>query len=187
MIKLTAFTSNIYAEYNFLKDEEIDNIISSIDVKTLDHHGALVGNAKSTYNVHTKGMTKTNYHGDFLKDHKYIKNRLIKASPITKLRITNSWCNVQGKHSKLNYHNHPDSILSGIIFLQVDKNSSKLYFRNPNSKYFNIDDDVSITPERGLMLMWPSWLLHGSGGTENKSDERIVLSFNTFYQRGDNA
>ena len=32
--------------------------------------------------------------------------------------------------------------------------------------------------------MWPSWLKHGSGQTLNKSNERIVLSFNTSFKEG---
>ena len=30
--------------------------------------------------------------------------------------------------------------------------------------------------------MWPSYLMHGSGGSVNQSDERIVLSFNTYWK-----
>ena len=30
--------------------------------------------------------------------------------------------------------------------------------------------------------MWASWLKHGSGQSTNKSSERIVLSFNTFFK-----
>ena len=103
------------------------------------------------------------------------------------LEITNSWCNVQGERSTLNFHRHPDSIISGIIFLQVDDKSSKLYFQNPNNIYVKCDDDICITPEPGLLLMWPSWLAHGSGDDTNMSTERIVVSFNTYFRKETNA
>ena len=38
-----------------------------------------------------------------------------------------------------------------------------------------------ITPTKGLMLMWPSFLRHGSDDL-NKSKERIILGFNTYWK-----
>ena len=102
------------------------------------------------------------------------------------LVVTNSWVNVQGEDSRLNFHNHPNSIMSGAIYLKVDDNSSELYFENPNSMYFNYGEPVSVMPVTGMCLMWPSWLKHGSGQSTNKSSERIVLSFNTFFKEGGN-
>ena len=31
--------------------------------------------------------------------------------------------------------------------------------------------------------MWPGWLLHGSGTDKNQSKERIIVSFNTFFDK----
>ena len=83
--------------------------------------------------------------------------------------------------------NCSSSLISGIIFLQVDDKSSKLYFQNPNNIYVKCDDDICITPEPGLLLMWPSWLAHGSGDDTNMSTERIVVSFNTYFRKETNA
>jgi len=46
---------------------------------------------------------------------------------------------------------------------------------------------MCITPEPGLLLMWPSWLAHGSGDDTNMSTERIVVSFNTYFRKETNA
>ena len=93
--------------------------------------------------------------------------------------MQDSWCNIQGKDSTLDFHNHPNSVVSGIIFLKVDENSSKLVFQNPTSLTKEIHQ---ITPKTGLLVMWPSYLRHGSGDSINKSAERIVLSFNTYWK-----
>ena len=66
-----------------------------------------------------------------------------------------------------------------IIYLKVDNNSSKLVFQNPTSME---GETKEITPTKGLMLMWPSFLMHGSGTTINKSEERIILGFNTYWK-----
>ena len=177
MIKLNAFQTDIHAQYDFLKGGAIDRLIKDIKKEDLTNHAALIGNAKSTY------ATKN----AFLNRHNSVKHRIEEKLFYPNLEINKSWVNVQGEHSQLNYHRHPNSVISGIIFLQVDNNSSKLYFQNPNNIYLKIDDDICITPEPGLLLMWPSWLAHGSGGEKNMSAERIVVSFNTYFRKETNA
>ena len=115
MIKLNAFQTNIHAQYDFLRGGAIDRLIKSIKKEDLTDHNALVGYAKSTY---------TPKRG-FLDNHNSVKHRVEEKLFFPKLEITNSWCNVQGERSTLNFHRHPDSIISGIIFLQVDDKSSK--------------------------------------------------------------
>ena len=180
MIKLNAFSTDIYAQYNFLKGGAIDRLISDIKKEDLIDHASLIGNAKSTYGSKQKQR-------GFLDRHNSVKHRVEEKLYYPNLEISNSWCNIQGENSTLNFHRHPDSIISGIIFLQVDDKSSKLYFQNPNNIYFKCDDDISIKPEPGLLLMWPSWLAHGSGEDKNMSTERVVVSFNTYFRKETNA
>ena len=177
MIKLNAFQTNIHAQYDFLKGGAIERLIKSIKKEDLTNHNALVGNAKSTFAPNI----------DFLSNHNSVKHRIEEKLFYPNLEINKSWVNVQGENSTLNFHRHPDSIISGIIFLQVDDKSSKLYFQNPNNIYVKCDDDMCITPEPGLLLMWPSWLAHGSGDDTNMSTERIVVSFNTYFRKETNA
>ena len=42
---------------------------------------------------------------------------------------------------------------------------------------------TEIQPSPGMLLMWPSFLMHGSGNTINKSKERIILGFNTYWDK----
>ena len=73
MIKLNAFTTNIHAQYNFLKGGAIDRLIKDIKKEDLTDHPALVGNAKSTFTP-KKG---------FLDRHHSVKHRvcLLYTSP----------------------------------------------------------------------------------------------------------
>ena len=112
--------------------------------------------------------------------HKDIEDKIINELYIKDQRLADSWCNIQSIDSTLTYHNHPNSIISGIIFLKADENSSKLVFKNPVLRTQN--DTYEITPKTGMMVLWPSYLMHGSGDSINKSSERIVLSFNTFFK-----
>ncbi len=91
------------------------------------------------------------------------------------------------KPNILDFHNHPNSVVSGVIFLKADEKSSKLVFQNPLTPISPTAvsphrETYELTPKTGLLAMWPSYLMHGSGGSINQSDERIVLSFNTYWK-----
>jgi uncharacterized protein (TIGR02466 family) len=104
------------------------------------------------------------------------------------LYITTCWAVVNGKMASNSVHNHPNSILSGVYYLQAPENSGSIYFSDPRPASrmlvppvaeFNIWNfpKVSYKPYVGTMLMFPSWLMHGV--EMNMSDEvRISLSFN---------
>jgi uncharacterized protein (TIGR02466 family) len=170
----TIFTVDIYEKYNFLNDKEIDKVINSIDKHDLMEYEFFKGNAKSTYGA------LPNQQPYILDYHKDIEDKIINELYIKNQRLADSWCNIQSIDSTLTYHNHPNSIISGIIFLKADENSSKLVFKNPVLRTQN--DTYEITPKTGMMVLWPSYLMHGSGDSINKSSERIVLSFNTFFK-----
>jgi uncharacterized protein (TIGR02466 family) len=104
------------------------------------------------------------------------------------LEITTCWAIINGKMAYNSVHNHPNSILSGVYYLQVPANCGGIYFSDPRPASqmlippvaeFNLwtFPKVSYKPHAGTMLIFPSWLLHGV--EMNMSEElRISLSFN---------
>ena len=90
-----------------------------------------------------------------------------------------------------NTHAHPNSVLSGIFYLQVPKNSSAIVFTDPRAirkvvkrqtefeTASNIDELV-INPHTGMLLMWESWFEHyvPENYMLGKKDKRITLVFN---------
>lgn len=85
-------------------------------------------------------------------------------------------------------HEHANSILSGIFYLQVPEGSSPIRFYDPrnHSKFLSLPVEewtytnweyFNIQPTDGLLLVWPSWLSHEV--SVNKSLEgRITCVFN---------
>ena len=102
--------------------------------------------------------------------------------------ISNSWLNIQNKGSALFDHMHPDSDLTGCIFLKFYSGNNNLtftnlnhfvdYFKPTHSTQYN-ENIHSVTPEVGDMYLFPSWIKHGSNGNENVTDGRMSLAFNT--------
>ena len=111
-------------------------------------------------------------------------------SGYTHCKLTQSWINIQKEGSSLGAHTHPFSQVSGVLYLKCDDESNKLYFYNPNQMIDSVELDKDrfteysyelyyFKPQVGTLILFPSWLKHGSYGDTNKSEERIALSFNT--------
>ena len=108
---------------------------------------------------------------------------------INRVKVSNSWMNIQFPGSKLVKHGHPGSAVSGILYLKADDKSNNIYFYNPNpyvllmgiERYYTeyTFEHSFIKPVAGTLLLFPSWLLHGSNDEVNESEERIMMSINT--------
>ena len=179
--KTPMFTIDVHTQEDFLNQEEIDKLITGINKENLLDYAFFKGDAKSSY----VAMQEQNPNIlDFQKD---IADKIINKVYVTNQRMADSWCNIQGKGSTLDFHNHPNSVVSGVIFLKADEKSSKLVFQNPLTPISPTAvsphrETYELTPKTGLLAMWPSYLMHGSGPSINQSDERIVLSFNTYWK-----
>lgn len=84
-------------------------------------------------------------------------------------------------------HCHPNSLLSGVFYLDVNKSSSPIIFQDPRPfrKFVSLPrgnetlasyEKIAIIPENGLLLIWESWLDHEV--PKNNSENRITLVFN---------
>ena len=104
------------------------------------------------------------------------------------LELKSCWAIVNGKLASNSVHNHPNSILSGVYYLQAPENSGVISFSDPRSAAQMLVPPmteyslwtlpkISYQPQAGTMLLFPSWLLHNV--EMNMSRElRISLSFN---------
>ena len=111
------------------------------------------------------------------------------------LVITSAWANKANKNSKLGFHQHANSYISGNYFVNFDNvNHSQLSFQNdrkfctsyrqvmtiPNTKFKSTpyNQDAYVIPSKeGQILLWRSHLAHGYSNP-NKADNRCTLSFN---------
>ena len=150
--------------------------------------------------VCSSGSERPLEHNDsILKEFPNIEEKLIKVlNDYTKrvgigsLRLTNSWCNIQQEGSITKQHNHPFSLVSAAMFINCPEGSNNLYFENPNPHVeFNYRLDEKNNPRSegmheywyfepmdGDLIIFPSWLRHGSMYQPNKSSNRIVISVN---------
>lgn len=117
------------------------------------------------------------------------------------LKVTTIWAN---KANKLQFHHkhfHPNSIVSGILYLNVNEGYGKTNFfmKDPwwsihNEGFLKLLDgntnDASVEilaqaePEEGKMIVFPSTIWHSVQPHKNMS-ARYTVSFNSFF-RGTN-
>lgn len=104
--------------------------------------------------------------------------------------ISNMWAHVTKDGHRHAAHIHPNSYLSGILYLQTPEQCGNTIFLDPRAgstmihpdfteeNYFNMNAFIH-KPKKGTLLIWNSWLPHMVDQASVKdSEHRIVLAFN---------
>jgi hypothetical protein len=98
------------------------------------------------------------------------------------------WSNFNPPGAFNHRHHHTDTVilLSGVYYLKVPPNSGSIVFSDPrgltinsmaDARYYGYEPDVSIDPQPGMVVYFPSWLEHEV--EKNESDhERVSIAFN---------
>ena len=105
-----------------------------------------------------------------------------------RLIITQCWANRNPKGSRHHEHVHPNSIISGVMYFQINEKLPPIQFSKERQdgvkldpiKYNNLTAESFMLPcKPGELILFPSSLKHSV--PINQSDEdRISISFNTF-------
>jgi len=108
--------------------------------------------------------------------------------------ITNMWANIANPNRRHHMHIHPNCLLSGLVYIRTPKNCGSTMFASPRqlSKSLEptylgkneLNSDVFIMPpEKGRMLIWPSYMSHAvEYGTAKEDEDRIVVAFNVMMR-----
>ena len=108
------------------------------------------------------------------------------------LYITQSWLNYTEADQYHHKHEHPNSVISGVLYFDSDIKNDKILFTNfdspqikpiiDNTKFNFWNSETWFFPvETGKLIMFPSSTIH-QVETKKGKNTRISLSFNTFYK-----
>jgi uncharacterized protein (TIGR02466 family) len=121
---------------------------------------------------------------------KYVDEVMCPAKPL-ELEITQSFSQFTNKGESYVDHTHPNSILSGVIYIQTNPETDKIIFnKNQLNKQINIFASSYnkfnsatwwVPSKAGEVLIFPSSLIHGVGKVAYDGT-RISLSFNTWVK-----
>lgn len=120
----------------------------------------------------------------------YVKNII---SPIDDISfyITCSWLNWTNKNGNHHQHSHPNSIISGVYYINADIEKDRIQLFTPNKhgtidfipKDYNLFNSPMwwIPVETNKLVLFPSTLEH-SVDTIKDDYTRISLAFNVFFK-----
>lgn len=106
-----------------------------------------------------------------------------------KPKLDSLWVNLLKPGGHHSAHIHPHSILSGTFYVEVPQGSGTIRFEDPRLPMMmaapvrrddapeELRQFVGVEPQRGLLLMWESWLRHEVMPGTAKAD-RLSISFN---------
>ena len=107
-----------------------------------------------------------------------------------RLKLTQSWTNVTEPGENHHQHYHPNSVISGVIYINADIDSDEIVFSNTketvwefvvkNKNAFN-SRQYHLPVATGFMVLFPSQMFHGVPETTSKTP-RISLAFNSFFE-----
>jgi len=105
--------------------------------------------------------------------------------------ISTMWINAQYQQSNHTAHTHPNSILSGCLYLSAPEGSQHIRFFDPRPqtsvlslRRAIVEDHVAHKPVEGRVLLWPSWLQHSteSWTSQQLEQPRISVGFNVMIR-----
>ena len=153
---------------------------------------------KNTGNIHTKDnyiLNRKEFKNikKFLNKHcKNYLDTVICPKNNLELYITQSWLNYTEADQYHHKHEHPNSVVSGVLYFNSDIEKDKILFSKSNSPQikpiidntkFNLwNSETWFFPvETGKLIMFPSSTTHQVENKKGKNT-RISLAFNTFYK-----
>ena len=112
------------------------------------------------------------------------------------LRITKSWLNKMKPQEFHHSHFHPNSYLSGVLYIKCLPNNHINFKNRSYGLYNNIEisdyrknrrkkltvwnsSGAIVNVKEGDLIIFPSWISHSVNVNETKDQDRISFSFNT--------
>lgn len=124
------------------------------------------------------------------KNIKVYMDNIVCPADDTQVYITQSWINYNGQNQFHHEHAHPNSYISGILYIKADETIDSINFKNrqysfiePLIKNHNIwnSKDWWYPVKSKKLIIFPSSVTHNVF-QKNDSNIRISLAFNTFVK-----
>jgi uncharacterized protein (TIGR02466 family) len=102
--------------------------------------------------------------------------------------VVNSWCTLTQRGEYAVLHDHVNTDIAGVYYLQTTGDDGDFYFKTPNETlshsyaFQHIPTAQAIRPQVGQLMLWPGFMWHGTHINQTPS-ERISISFNIQVKR----
>jgi hypothetical protein len=137
------FPISLFEVSEFLTATQCNDIINYIRELPKTPYSAMTGKSVTTFSISNRLLEDIQQHvtscANILAALSDIVLEYEKISGYNCGRLGNSWASFQYKDSALLTHTHYSSLISGVLYLQVDNNSSKITFNNVNRSNSNVE------------------------------------------------
>jgi uncharacterized protein (TIGR02466 family) len=121
--------------------------------------------------------------------------------PAYELVFDNMWANINPRHAYNRGHVHPNSLWSGVYYVQAPARSGRLVFADPRPQAQvaaaaftrgvqhppEVWSEVYFEAIAGRLILFPAWLVHevepNLAEEEGPAADRVSVSFNLFQRR----
>ena len=123
-----------------------------------------------------------------LDNHLNLYSDQIECDTNREYRIDNSWFTKTKTGQYAHSHDHGSSDISGVYYLQTNRNDGHLMLQTPNQVavsnfvYGVVNREMEFSLGQGIIGLWPGNLVHRTE-TNKTGDDRVSLSFNVRYER----
>jgi uncharacterized protein (TIGR02466 family) len=188
LFPISVFQSNIPVDENlkdFLKNQEYERMPSNNGQYTKNKY---ILDLPENENLKNQIFQKLQV---YLRDYMFLDKK-------SNFVFQNSWVNKHIEDDYAQKHIHANSLISGVYYLETYPDSGHIAFFKPEgyTNMFHISmnipyeryetyncEEYRIIPENGMILFFPSHLLH-SVGKNNSKKYRYSMAFN-FYVEGE--
>jgi len=176
-------------KYN-MSDKEYKTIMSFFDTSLKNSTGNNI--TKEKYILENKKLSKLK---EWLTMHVngYASSLIGVDETKCKFHITQSWANINKQKEAHHKHNHPNSIISGVFY--VDGEDGDIIFHKPTdfeqhgwhlpikdrTKFAFSNNEFGINFNKNSLLLFPSYITHFVNVNQSEKP-RISIAFNTFFK-----
>lgn len=178
----------------------IEREFTKEELEFFDEHGKTTfkneGNVTSLDNYLMKHDAMSTIKQELTESLQMFLDNIIKPKDDVKPYVTQSWLNFTAENQFHHKHAHPNSFLSGVMYINADPEKDKITFfsesykqikLNPKEFHWHNAESWYFTVKPGDIVVFPSSLTHM---VEQKAgtNTRISLAFNSFLRGsiGDN-
>jgi uncharacterized protein (TIGR02466 family) len=126
----------------------------------------------------------------FVEEHlQHFMVQVFNTSNDVSLKITQSWLTLSGRGQSHHVHTHPNSIVSGVLYISLGQTDGINFHRaedpvwyeliRQEENYYNAQQ-YFVQTAPGELLLFPSHVRHGVRQVQ-EDIQRVSLSFNTFF------
>jgi uncharacterized protein (TIGR02466 family) len=185
------FPKLVYTTTDILPKNELEDLKNScvdvVNVSGTDSQSTMTIQSTHTTNDHLENDPRFKSIKDFILTH--IKNFCVElgyhSRVVETIDILNMWTNISGEGNFIFPHQHPNSLISGVFYVEAPKYSVITFYNEFDNFYLPMErneltySSCNYDCITNSLILFRSDLVHGN--PLQPAGRKIAISFNTYF------